>query len=86
MISKLRDKKILVTGGAGFIGSNLCEYLIKNEVKVTCLDNFSTGHKHNIDSLLNNKNFTLIEGDIRDLKTCVKACNDQNFVFSIPKP
>ena len=81
MISELRDKKILVTGGAGFIGSNLCEYLIKNEVKVTCLDNFSTGHKHNIDSLRNNNNFTLIEGDIRDLKTCVKACRDQNFVL-----
>lgn len=81
MINKLRDKKVLVTGGAGFIGSNLCEYLINNDVNVTCLDNFSTGHRRNINDLINNKKFTLIEGDIRDLSTCIKACENQNFIL-----
>ena len=52
---------ILITGGAGFIGSNLCEYFLKKEYKVVCLDNFSTGHRHNIQSFLLNENFKLIE-------------------------
>tara|TARA_B100001250_G_C19810212_1_gene795364 strand:- start:1806 stop:2798 length:993 start_codon:yes stop_codon:yes gene_type:complete len=81
MINGLKNKKILVTGGAGFIGSNLCEYLIKSNAKVTCLDNFSTGYKHNISNLITNKNFILIEGDIRDFNTCIKACENQNFVL-----
>ena len=49
---KLKNKNILVTGGAGFIGSNLCEYLIKSDAIVTCLDNFATGHKHNFDIII----------------------------------
>jgi UDP-N-acetylglucosamine 4-epimerase len=77
----LRDKRILVTGGAGFIGSNLCEVLLKLDVKVSCLDNFSTGYLHNIQPFLENSNFTLIEGDIRDLATCQKACANQDFVL-----
>ena len=81
MINGLKNKKILVTGGAGFIGSNLCEYLIKSNAKVTCLDNFSTGYKNNISNLITNKNFILIEGDIRDFNTCIKACENQNFVL-----
>lgn len=77
----LENKNILVTGGAGFIGSNLCEKLLEIGAKVTCLDNFATGHKHNIASFLSNANFDLIEGDIRDLPTCQKACEDKDFVL-----
>jgi UDP-N-acetylglucosamine 4-epimerase len=78
---KLEGKKIVVTGGAGFIGSNLCEALLELGAIVTCLDNFATGHKHNIESFLKNTNFILIEGDIRDLATCHAACKDQDFVL-----
>ena len=78
---KLENKKILVTGGAGFIGSNLVEKLLELGTIVTVLDNFSTGYKHNIEPFFNNKNFTLIEGDIRDLKTCKKACKYQDYIL-----
>ncbi len=77
----LENKNILVTGGAGFIGSNLCEVLLKLNAKVTCLDNFSTGFKHNIAPFLCHSNFELIEGDIRDLPTCHTACKKQDFVL-----
>lgn len=77
----LKGKKVLVTGGAGFIGSNLCEVLLELGAKVTCLDNFATGHRHNIEPFLENGNFTLIEGDIRDLETCQKVCEDIDFVL-----
>ncbi|MEB2781271.1 SDR family oxidoreductase [Algoriphagus sp. C2-6-M1] len=73
--------RILVTGGAGFIGSNLCEVLLELGAKVTCLDNFATGHRYNIEPFLDNANFTLIEGDIRDLTTCHNACASQDFVL-----
>src|SRR5690554_3949702 len=79
--TQLKDKNVLVTGGAGFIGSNLCEILLKIGAKVTCLDNFATGHKHNIEAFLSNANFTLIEGDIRDLETCHTACEGKDFVL-----
>ena len=72
---------ILVTGGAGFIGSNLCEALISNGNKVTCLDNFATGKRENIAPLLSNPNFSLIEGDIRNLKDCKKACEGVDYVL-----
>ncbi|MFD2552332.1 SDR family oxidoreductase [Bizionia sediminis] len=77
----LENKNILVTGGAGFIGSNLCETLLNLGATVTCLDNFATGHRHNIQPFLENKNFTLLEGDIRDLNTCHTACQNQDFVL-----
>ncbi len=77
----LSNKKILVTGGAGFIGSNLCEALLELNAEVACLDNFATGFKHNIAGFLANKNFTLIEGDIRDLNTCHTACKGQDFIL-----
>lgn len=77
----LKAKRILVTGGAGFIGSNLCEYLLESGAVVTCLDNFATGHRHNIESFLGNTNYKLIEGDIRDLETCQTACEGQDFVL-----
>ena len=78
---KFKNKKILVTGGAGFIGSNLCDTLLELGAKVTCLDNFSTGKRENLETCLQNPNFTLIEGDIRDLQTCNKACENQDFVL-----
>ena len=74
-------RKILVTGGAGFIGSNLCEELVKKGNYVVCLDNFSTGHIENIQGLLDNNRFKLIEGDIRNLDTCLKAVNGVDVVF-----
>ena len=83
---KLRNKNILVTGGAGFIGSNLCEFLLTCDANVTCLDNFATGHKHNIEEFLGHSKFTLIEGDIRDLETCQLACKGQVFVLHQAAP
>jgi UDP-N-acetylglucosamine 4-epimerase len=73
--------KILITGGAGFIGSNLCDYFIEQGNKVVCLDNFSTGHFHNLNQVINHPNFKLIEGDIRDLNTCHQACIDVDYVL-----
>jgi len=73
--------KILITGGAGFIGSNLCEYFLSKEYQVVCLDNFSTGHKNNIEKLLSNINFTLIEADIRNLSDCQNAVQGVDYVL-----
>lgn len=73
--------KVLVTGGAGFIGSNLCDTLIGEGHQVVCLDNFSTGHRHNIEHLIANPSFTLIEGDIRDIDTCREAVAGVNCVL-----
>ena len=72
---------ILITGGAGFIGSNLTESLLNNGNKVICLDNFSTGRKDNIDSFLSHPNYSFIEGDIRNLEVCRKACSDVDYVL-----
>lgn len=74
---------ILVTGGAGFIGSNLCEYLLQNGYQVRCLDNFSTGKWQNILPLIKNykENFELIVGDIRNINDCKKAVENVEFVF-----
>lgn len=74
-------KKILITGGAGFIGSNLCEYFIEKEYHVVCLDNFATGHLHNLDSIINNSNFKLIKGDIRNFEVCQKASQGVDYVL-----
>ena len=73
--------KILITGGAGFIGSNLCEYFINKGHQVVCLDNFATGHLHNLDSVIKHPNFTLIEGDIRNIEDCQKAVQGVNYVL-----
>ena len=78
---EIKNKNILVTGGAGFIGSNLCEVLLQNNNKVTCLDNFSTGKRQNIESFLSNPNFKLIEGDIRELEDCHQACRGNDYVL-----
>jgi len=78
---ELRNKRVLVTGGAGFIGSNLCEALLDKGNKVICLDNFATGKRENIKEFLEDPNFTLIEGDIRKLEDCSKATTDVDYVL-----
>ena len=78
---ELSNKKILVTGGAGFIGSNLCEELLRSGNRVVCLDNFATGKRKNIEQFLKNINFTLIDGDIRKLEDCIKATKDVDYVL-----
>ena len=72
---------ILITGAAGFIGSNLVEYFLNLGVKVRGLDNFATGHKHNINTFLSHANFEFIEGDIRDYATCLSACEGVDAVL-----
>lgn len=84
---KTEQKTWLVTGNAGFIGSNLAEFLLKYNQRVIGLDNFSTGYQHNIDDVLSSvgadaaKNFTFIHGDIADFETCQKACEGVDIVL-----
>lgn len=75
-----KNSVFLVTGGAGFIGSNISEALLKMGYKVRCLDDFSTGKRENIESFLSNPNYKLIEGDITDLDTCMNACEGVDYV------
>lgn len=80
---KFEDGSIFtVTGGAGFIGSNLCEALLNMGYTVRCLDNLSTGKYSNIEPFLANDRFTFIEGDIRDLDTCLKATEGVKYVLN----
>ena len=76
------DSMFLVTGGAGFIGSNLCEAILKMGYKVRCLDNLSTGKQENVDLFLSSPNYTFIKGDITDLDVCMEACKDVDFVLN----
>jgi UDP-N-acetylglucosamine/UDP-N-acetylgalactosamine 4-epimerase len=78
---KLTGKKLLVTGGAGFIGTNLIERLLAQDNDIVCLDNFSTGKRKNIDPFINHPLFKLIEGDIRDVETCRKAATGIDIIF-----
>ena len=78
---ELINKKILVTGGAGFIGSNLCEVLLKKGNKVVCLDNFTTGKRQNIEEFFKYPNFNFIKGDLRKLEDCLKATKDVDYVL-----
>ena len=81
MDTSISNKKILVTGGAGFIGANLCEALLQMNNTVVCLDNFATGKRENIAPLLANKNFSLQQGDIRNLEDCKKAVAGADYVL-----
>ena len=77
----LKDSRVLVTGGAGFIGSNLIESLLLSGNHVICLDNFSTGKRENLRGFAGNSNFRLIEGDIRNMSDCENAVRDVDIVF-----
>ena len=76
------NSTFLVTGGAGFIGSNLCEVILKLGYKVRCLDDLSTGKQENIDLFLDHPNYTFIKGDIKDLDTCLKATEGVDYVLN----
>ena len=81
MNRKVSGSNILITGGAGFIGSNLVESMLRAGNHVVCLDNFSTGKRENIDPFINNPDFLLIEGDIRNYSDCVKSLKGIDYVF-----
>ncbi len=74
--------KFLVTGGAGFIGSNLCEAILNLGYEVTCLDDLSTGKQENVDLFINNPKYRFIKGDIKDYDTCMDACKGIDFVLN----
>lgn len=76
------NSTFLVTGGAGFVGSNLCEAILKMGYKVRCLDDLSTGKQANVDIFLDNPNYTFIKGDIKDLDTCMAACEGVDYVLN----
>jgi len=78
---RIQNTRVLVTGGAGFIGSNLCEDLLKYNNEVVCLDNFATGRVENITEFLNHPRFTLVVGDIRNLEDCKKAMQGAEIVL-----
>ena len=75
------DTLFLVTGGAGFIGSNLCEAILKKGCRVRCLDDLSTGFQKNVDLFSANSNYEFIKGDIKDFDTCLKACQGVDYVL-----
>lgn len=77
----LKGKKVLITGGAGFIGSNLVESMLNAGNYVICLDNFSTGKRENLNSFMANNQFRLIEGDIRNYSDCENSVQGVDYVF-----
>ena len=77
----LCNKKVLVTGGAGFIGSNIIEKLLQQNNHVLCLDNFATGRRENIADFIGRQDFTLLEGDIRDAEFCNKSVQGVDVVL-----
>lgn len=77
-----KDSVFLVTGGAGFIGSNICEALLEMGYTVRCMDNLSTGHIENIQPFMSNERFTFIQDDIRDLDACLKATEGVTYVLN----
>jgi len=76
-----KETLFLVTGGAGFIGSNLCEAILKMGYRVRCMDDLSTGKQSNVDIFLNHPNYEFIKGDIKDLHTCIRACEGVDYVM-----
>jgi len=90
-VEALKGKHILVTGGAGFIGSNLVEALLRLEARVTVLDNLSTGFEKNLEEFAGNANFSFVKGDIRDAETCnevlkgIDAISHQAALGSVPR-
>ncbi len=81
MLRQLKNSKVLITGGAGFIGSNLCDSFLEAGNEVVCLDNLSTGNKKNISHLLSDGKFSFLEGDIRDFETCKQAMEGVDIVL-----
>lgn len=81
MKKTLKNTKILITGGAGFIGSNMVDYFLKHNNEVVCLDNLSTGHKKNIAEFQDHRNFQFVHGDIRNIEDCRNAVRDCEYVF-----
>ncbi len=77
-----KDSLFLVTGGAGFIGSNLCEAILKMGYRVRCLDDLSTGKQANVDLFGDNPNYEFRKGDIKDVYTCMAACKDVDYVLN----
>ncbi len=77
-----KDSLFLVTGAAGFIGSNLCEAILKLGYRVRALDDLSTGKQANVDLFIDNPNYEFIKGDIKDLDTCMKACEGVDYVLN----
>ena len=76
-----KSSLFLVTGGAGFIGSNLCEAILKHGYRVRCLDDLSTGKQDNVDLFAGYPNYEFVKGDIKDLDTCMKACEGVDYVL-----
>ena len=76
-----KNSLFLVTGGAGFIGSNLCEAILRMGYRVRCLDDLSTGKQQNVDMFVENPNYEFIKGDIKDLGTCLSACEGVDYVL-----
>lgn len=77
-----KDSVFLITGGAGFIGSNICEALLDMGYQVRCMDNLSTGKRENVEMFLNHPNYTFLEKDIRNLEDCLEACDGVDYVMN----
>lgn len=78
---KLKNKTLLITGGAGFIGSNLVERFLEQDNRIVCLDNLATGKRENIEPFFGHPEFTFLEGDIRDIETCRRAVQDVDLIL-----
>ena len=76
-----KDSVFLVTGGAGFIGSNLCEAILNMGYRVRCLDDLSTGFMKNIEGLFANPKFSFLQGDVKNYTTCLEATRDVDYVL-----